>query len=230
MNKSLFMSFALLLSTANTFLHADIASLSTSYTLSNGTTITLKQGDISKSTTEVIVVPSNPQLCPEAGAGKALLAKAGREEILAECQKNNPLQDDVYFTNENGNTDSYSNVRCQAGNVVVTASGALKEQGVKNLIHAVGPIMEVNKAALLAAVYANALQAAEREKLSSITFPAIATGAHGFPLAEATKIALTTMRDHFAHSQTSSVQNVQCVFFSEQDYKTAEKTAEEVLN
>jgi O-acetyl-ADP-ribose deacetylase len=61
------------------------------------------------------------------------------------------------------------------------------------VIHAVGPVWQgggVGEDALLASCYRNALRLAEEHGLRSIALPAISTGAYGFPIERATRIAV----------------------------------------
>lgn len=181
---------------------------STTIALPNGIQLTLKQGDITLSRTDVIVVPSNPQLAPGGGAGLALFNAAGNEKITTACQQFPILRDDV---------------RCAVGDVVTTESGALLEQGVKELVHAVGPTTEDDRNDLLVKTYINSLDTAANHNLSSITLPAIATGAHGFPFKQATTIAINTIRNY----RQSSVKDVVCIFRSEEQYNEAVQIAQE---
>ena len=66
------------------------------------------------------------------------------------------------------------------------------------VIHAVGPVWQGGRQgepALLASTYRSALALASGRKLSSIAFPAISTGIFGYPLSEATRLAVATVRD-----------------------------------
>jgi O-acetyl-ADP-ribose deacetylase (regulator of RNase III) len=65
-------------------------------------------------------------------------------------------------------------------------------------MHAVGPIWRGGRdgeAALLAGAYAASLALAARHGLRTIAFPAISTGIYGYPLQEATAIAIRTVRE-----------------------------------
>ena len=65
------------------------------------------------------------------------------------------------------------------------------------LIHCLGPVYGMDEPAdeLLAACYRNALRLAEQAEIRSIAFPAISTGAFGFPMEAAARIALRTVAD-----------------------------------
>jgi O-acetyl-ADP-ribose deacetylase (regulator of RNase III) len=78
------------------------------------------------------------------------------------------------------------------GQTVITSGHNLPNRYV---IHCLGPVYGVNhpEAELLANCYRNALQLAERYEIDSIAFPAISTGIFGYPLEEATQVALDTI-------------------------------------
>ncbi len=84
---------------------------------------------------------------------------------------------------------------CPAGGAVATTAGALPARWV---FHAVGPIYRgaSDEAALLASCYRTCLDMAEERDLRVISFPAISTGAYGYPMAEAASIALDTVACH----------------------------------
>ena len=87
---------------------------------------------------------------------------------------------------------------CPTGEARVTpAFGRLREQGVRLIIHAVGPVWrggDHGEAALLTGCYEAALRLAQMHGARSVAFPAISTGAYGYPLEEAARIAVTTVR------------------------------------
>ena len=79
---------------------------------------------------------------------------------------------------------------CPTGQAVITTGGNLKARYV---IHTVGPIYRGGtrgEAELLASAYRESLKLAAAHGLRSIAFPAISTGAYGYPLQEAAHIAL----------------------------------------
>ena len=79
---------------------------------------------------------------------------------------------------------------CATGDVVITSVVRLR---VRHVIHAVGPVWRGGGAGedgLLASCYRSALALAEAHGARSIAFPAISTGAYGFPLERATRIAV----------------------------------------
>lgn len=66
------------------------------------------------------------------------------------------------------------------------------------IIHTVGPIYRdgtKDEATLLAACYENSLKLADENELKTIAFSAISTGIYGYPIEEATKIAVSTVKN-----------------------------------
>jgi O-acetyl-ADP-ribose deacetylase len=83
---------------------------------------------------------------------------------------------------------------CETGSAKVTGGFRLRS---RNVIHAVGPRWQGgnhDEAALLSSAYHSALVIAEQKWFSQIAFPAISTGIYGYPLDEATTIAVATVR------------------------------------
>ena len=87
---------------------------------------------------------------------------------------------------------------CPTGQARITPGFRLPARYV---IHAVGPIWEGGQhgePALLALAYNASIDLASEWKLRRLAFPAISTGIFGYPLAAATKIAVTTVRTAIA--------------------------------
>jgi O-acetyl-ADP-ribose deacetylase len=88
------------------------------------------------------------------------------------------------------------------GEAVLTSAGALPARLV---IHTVGPIVRGGRepdSALLAACYRNSLALAAEGQLRSIAFPAISTGAYGYPRGEAAPVVSSTI-ESFLREPTS---------------------------
>lgn len=79
------------------------------------------------------------------------------------------------------------------GQAVITGAHQLPN---KHVIHCLGPVYGRDEPAdkLLANCYRNALRLAEKDQLSSVAFPSISTGAFGYPMEDAARIALETIR------------------------------------
>lgn len=98
----------------------------------------------------------------------------------------------------------------------------------KHIIHCLGPVYGKDKPEdkLLRNCYENALKVADKNRVKSIAFPAISTGAFGYPKREAAEIALTTVRD--LSGSLENITLVRFVLFGEADYKLHEAVMEEV--
>jgi O-acetyl-ADP-ribose deacetylase (regulator of RNase III) len=130
------------------------------------------QGDITAEAVDAIVNAANEQLAPGGGVCGAIHA-AGGPSIAAECRRIG---------------------HCPTGGAVATTAGALPARFV---IHAVGPVWHGGgrgEADLLASAYRSALDEAARIGARRVAFPAISTGIYGYPLAEATAVAVEAVR------------------------------------
>lgn len=112
------------------------------------------------------------------------------------------------------------------GEAVITGGHNLPNDYV---IHCLGPVYGRDKPEeeLLANCYKNALQLAEEEGIKSIAFPAISTGAFGYPTESAARVALSTVAEQAEY--ISSVKLIRFVLFSEQDYKIHAEMMEELF-
>ena len=140
----------------------------------NTSTLVLTIGDITRESTEAIVNAANSRLAGGGGVDGAI-HRAGGPAIMQQCRKIG---------------------RCPTGKAVITTGGALKASYV---IHAVGPRYSdgiSGEAALLRSAYEESLRLASKKNLRSISFPAISTGAYGYPPHEAARIALQTIIDY----------------------------------
>lgn len=100
----------------------------------------------------------------------------------------------------------------------------------KHVIHTVGPVYKEgsqNEKSLLAACYKNALALAEEYQLKTIAFPAISTGVYGYPLDEATEIAIRTVEEKLP--DLKHVKEIIFVTFDEPTFLVYEKTLQTIL-
>ena len=167
----------------------------------NRTKVSLVQGDITQQATEAIVNAANPSLMGGGGVDGAI-HRAGGPVILEECKKIVARQG-----------------RLPTGKAVITTGGNLKARYV---IHTVGPIWyggNKNEAELLKSAYYECLKLATENKLSSISFPSVSTGAYGYPVDEAAKIAVSTVVS-FLKKQVTSLRDVVFVLFDSQTYQS----------
>jgi O-acetyl-ADP-ribose deacetylase (regulator of RNase III) len=167
----------------------------------NKTKVSMIQGDITKQATEAIVNAANSSLMGGGGVDGAI-HRAGGPTILEECKEIVARQG-----------------RLPTGQAVVTTGGNLKAQYV---IHTVGPVWHGgsgNEAELLRSAYYECLKIASKNKLASISFPSISTGAYGYPVDEAARIAVSAVVS-FLKEKATSLEEVVFVLFDAQTYQS----------
>jgi O-acetyl-ADP-ribose deacetylase (regulator of RNase III) len=114
---------------------------------------------------------------------------------------------------------------CPTGSAVITGGGNLRARYV---IHAVGPRYSgsAKDAELLSGAYQKSLELCTQNKISSIAFPSISTGIYGYPVEEASRIALKTALDYLKiHPE---IQLVRFVLFDSRTFEVYEKTLKEL--
>jgi O-acetyl-ADP-ribose deacetylase (regulator of RNase III) len=161
--------------------------------------LSLVEGDITKQDTDAIVNAANKSLLGGGGVDGAI-HRAGGPEILEECR-------------EIGG--------CETGEAVITTGGNLK---AKYVIHTVGPVYRGGSRGepeLLENAYQNSLNLASSNSLKSITFPSISTGAYGYPLEDAAKIALKTAIDFL--KEKTDLEIIRFVLFGQKTLEVYEK-------
>jgi O-acetyl-ADP-ribose deacetylase (regulator of RNase III) len=100
------------------------------------------------------------------------------------------------------------------------------------VIHTVGPIWHGgsrSESELLKSAYYECLQLATENKLTSISFPSISTGAYGYPVDEAARIALSTVFS-FLNEQATSLKSVVFVLFDSRTYQSYCSALQEFLS
>jgi len=145
-------------------------------------TVQLVQGDITEQETDAIVNAANRTLMGGGGVDGAIHRRGG-SRIHEECKRIRKEQWPEGLP---------------TGKAVVTTAGNLRSRFV---IHTVGPIWQgggQGEASLLRDCYWNSLETAAERKMKTIAFPAISTGAYGYPIWEAAAVALTSVRDFLA--------------------------------
>ncbi len=130
----------------------------------------INQGNIINSDCECIVNAANNSLLGGEGVDGAIHRAAG-PNLLAECKAIGG---------------------CKTGEAVITKGYNLN---AKRIIHTVVPIYDGREKdkELLSACYRNSLDLAKAYEIRSISFPAISTRVYGYPVREATSIALNTV-------------------------------------
>jgi O-acetyl-ADP-ribose deacetylase (regulator of RNase III) len=99
------------------------------------------------------------------------------------------------------------------------------------VIHTVGPIYgreNGNEGRLLASCYQRTLELAETHGIGSIAFPSISTGAFGYPIKDAARIAIRTLKEYLRKGN-SRLSRLVFVTFSEEDYRVYIETFEEIF-
>jgi O-acetyl-ADP-ribose deacetylase (regulator of RNase III) len=111
------------------------------------------------------------------------------------------------------------------GECVITGGYGLPNPHV---IHCLGPVYGSDEPAaeLLGSCYRRALELADDEELNSVAFPAISTGAFGYPAADAARVALMTIAE--TAPRLSNVRVVRMVLYSKADLQVHEAALEEI--
>lgn len=167
--------------------------------------IEIVQGDITRQQVEAIVNAANPTLLGGGGVDGAIHRAAG-PGLLEECRRLGG---------------------CPTGEAKITGGYNLPARYV---IHTVGPVWQGGTAGedeLLARCYRNSLALAAQHGIRTIAFPAISTGAYGFPLERATRIAFDETQRFLENHDLP--EKVIFVCFGEQAYRCYRKVAQEVL-
>ncbi|KAA8982985.1 MULTISPECIES: macro domain-containing protein [Gammaproteobacteria] len=172
----------------------------------NGIEVEVVQGDITdQSDMDAIVNAANAELRMGGGVAGAIHRAAG-SELDEETRPLAPIN---------------------TGEAVMTSAPNLPN---RYIIHCLGPVHGVDDPAstLLASCYQRALELAEDAGLESVAFPAISTGAFGFPMEQAAEVASRTILARSGSLQ--SVRRLRWVLFSEEDRILHEEVFESVLN
>jgi O-acetyl-ADP-ribose deacetylase (regulator of RNase III) len=162
------------------------------------------QGDITQQETEAIGNAANSALAGGGGVDGAI-HRAGGPAIMAELKSR------------------YKG--CSTGSAVITGGGNLK---IKYVIHAVGPRYSgsAKDPELLSGAYRKSLELCTQNKISSIAFPSISTGIYGYPVKEASRIALKTVMDYL--KDHPEIQLVRFVLFDSKTLSVYEETLQEL--
>jgi len=153
--------------------------------------IELALADITREHVDAIVNAANAELRGGGGVDGAI-HRVGGPEIMAECRKIG---------------------HCAPGEAVITGAGRLPARFV---IHAVGPIWSgggADEELLLASCHERALELAREHGCRTVTFPAISTGAYGYPAQLAAPVALAATSD--ALIRLPRIEKVRFVFVDE---------------
>lgn len=177
-----------------------------------GITITLVRGDITQEQVDAIVNAANSSLLGGGGVDGAI-HKNGGPAILEECKV---VRSELYPDG------------LPTGEAISTTAGLMP---AKRVIHTVGPIWnggDKNESSLLANAYRNSLMQARHENLRTIAFPSISTGVYGYPINEASKIALKTVGSYIS-THKENFDEVRFVLFSDSDLEIYRTSVNEYL-
>jgi len=161
----------------------------------NKTLIELRKGDIvSQGDLDAIVNAANAELRTGGGVAGAI-HRIGDPELTQETRNFAPIK---------------------PGEAVLTSAPNLPNSYV---IHCLGPVYGVDKPEdeLLKRCYANALRIAEEIRMQSIAFPAISTGAFGYPTEDAAGIAINLFKQEGA--SLKNVKRIRMVLWSDHDFQ-----------
>ena len=155
--------------------------------------IKILQGDLTGQAVDAIVNAANKSLLGGGGVDGAIHRAAG-PELLAECKTLGG---------------------CETGEAKITRGYHLQAGYV---IHTVGPVYHggtANEAARLTGCYLRSLELASQHGLKSLAFPAISCGVYGYPVQEASRIALKTVAEYL--KDHPEIEDVRFVLFSEEN-------------
>lgn len=160
------------------------------------TTITFVQGDITRQSVDAVVNAANSSLLGGGGVDGAIHRRGG-PAILEDCRKLRA---------------SYYGKGLPTGQAVATTAGALDARWV---IHTVGPVYSPteDRSALLASCYRESLRVADELGARTVAFPAVSAGVYGWPMDDAARIAVGTVR-----ATETAVEEARFVLFDERAY------------
>jgi len=171
------------------------------------TTIRIVRGDITQREVDAIVNAANSTLLGGGGVDGAIHRAAG-PGLLEECRKLGG---------------------CRTGEAKATGAHNIRQS--KHIIHTVGPIYgrePGREAELLASCYRESLRLATELACRSIAFPSISTGAYGYPIEDASRIALRAIRE-FLKSNQHPLELVEMTTFSVPDQRMYERAFAEIF-
>jgi O-acetyl-ADP-ribose deacetylase (regulator of RNase III) len=166
--------------------------------------MTVVQGDITRQEVDAIVNAANEALRGGGGVDGAIHRVAG-PELLEECIRIGG---------------------CPTGEARITKGYRLP---ARHVVHTVGPVWhggDRGEPEKLASCYRNALRLAVENGARTVAFPGISTGVYGYPLEDATRLAMTTVRACLA--DMPSIEEVRFVTFGDEATRAAERVLAEL--
>lgn len=180
--------------------------MSARFESTNGVGFECIQGDITiQPDLDVVVNAANARLMPGGGVAGAIHRAAG-PELAEACAPLAPIQ---------------------PGEAVMTEGFGLPNG---HIIHCLGPVYGVDEPSdsLLADCYRHAVRLAEQHGLTSVGFPALSTGAFGYPLEPAARVAFGTLLAEA--ERLASVRLIRFVLFSERDRELHQKVLDDLVS
>ena len=168
-------------------------------------TLEITQGDITQEEAEAIGNAANSALAGGGGVDGAI-HRAGGPSVMSELRA------------------KYKG--CPTGSAVITSGGNLK---AKYVIHAVGPRYSGSPKdpELLSSAYRKSLELCTLNEISSVAFPSISTGIYGYPVEEASRIALKTVMDYL--KEHPNIKLVRFVLFDSKTHSVYEEALQELI-
>ena len=166
----------------------------------------IERNDITKVHADAIVNTANPLPTVGRGTDTAVYNAAGREELLRERQKIGMIE---------------------PGHSVATKSFALREKGIKYIIHTVGTRYNSEKPKTvenLRNCYSSSLELARKLKCKSLAIPLLATGFYGFPKELGLKIAVEEISSFLFKNDI----DITLVVYDQKSYMISEKLFDDI--
>ncbi len=151
----------------------------------HGRTLELEQGNITQQAVDAIVNAANTRLAGGGGVDGAI-HRGGGPSIMTETARRYPQG-------------------CPMGSAVITAAGSL---AAKYVIHAVRPIWQggqAGEAELLASAYRRAFELSSQHGCRTVALPALSCGAYGYPVDQASRIALRVAKEYLEQDPTGEL-------------------------
>ncbi|GAA3015826.1 O-acetyl-ADP-ribose deacetylase [Streptosporangium longisporum] len=163
--------------------------------------VTLVRGDITEQDADAVVNAANSSLLGGGGVDGAIHRRGG-PAILRECRE-------LRASRYGGGLPT--------GQAVATTAGDLPARWV---IHTVGPVHSSteDRSDLLASCYRESLRVADELGAAVVAFPAVSAGVYGWPVGDAARIAVETVR-----ATATKVTDVRFVLFNEEAYTAFER-------
>ncbi len=168
--------------------------------------ISIIEGDITQQNVDAIVNAANSSLLGGGGVDGAIHRAAG-PQLLEECRRLNG---------------------CETGQAKITKGYNLPAHWI---IHTVGPVWHGGnnrEDELLTQCYTNSLALATEHRVERIAFPSISTGAYGFPVERASRIALKAVASYLSTAVFPKTMLIVC--FSRSDYQTYTASLKELTD